>query len=60
LISTEDIKKLISAKSEETELVLTGRKAPAEILDEADLVTEMREIKHYYSVGIQAREGIEF
>lgn len=60
LISTEDIRKLVYAKSEETELVLTGRKAPAEILDEADLVTEMREIKHYYSVGVQARVGIEF
>ncbi len=60
LISTEDIRRLISSKPEETELVLTGRKAPSEILDEADLVTEMKEIKHYYSAGVQAREGIEY
>jgi cob(I)alamin adenosyltransferase len=40
--------------------VLTGRKAPQEIIDRADLVTEMVEIKHYYARGVQARKGIEF
>jgi cob(I)alamin adenosyltransferase len=48
------------SKPKEVELVLTGRNAPAEIIREADLVTEMREIKHYYSKGVLAREGIEY
>ena len=42
------------------ELVLTGRRAPAEIVEAADLVTEMRPLKHYYDAGVEAREGIEF
>lgn len=43
-----------------TEIVLTGRDAPDYIIGKADLVTEMKEIKHYYNEGIQAREGIEY
>jgi cob(I)alamin adenosyltransferase len=39
---------------------LTGRYAPQELIDMADLVTEMKEIKHYYNQGIEAREGIEY
>ena len=42
------------------ELVLTGRRAPQTILDRADLVTEMREVKHYYAQGVLARKGIEY
>ncbi|MFO7999433.1 MAG: cob(I)yrinic acid a,c-diamide adenosyltransferase [Bacteroidales bacterium] len=42
------------------ELVLTGRYAPEEIIELADLVTEMKEIKHYYTSGLQARKGIEY
>jgi cob(I)alamin adenosyltransferase len=41
-------------------LIITGRDAPAELIDFADLVTEMREIKHPYSAGIRAQKGIEF
>jgi cob(I)alamin adenosyltransferase len=41
-------------------VVLTGRDAPQEFLDAADLVTEMRQIKHFYEAGIPARRGIEF
>jgi cob(I)alamin adenosyltransferase len=41
------------------ELVLTGRRAPQELLDRADLVTEMLEVKHPYQRGIGARRGIE-
>jgi len=41
------------------ELVLTGRYAPQAVLDRADLVTEMREVRHYYEKGLQARTGIE-
>lgn len=43
-----------------TEIVITGRNAPEEIIDKASLVTEMREIKHYYKKGAAARAGIEF
>ncbi len=42
------------------EVVITGRYAPKEIIDLADLVTEMKEIKHYYNEGVEARKGIEF
>ncbi|KYM42076.1 cob(I)yrinic acid a,c-diamide adenosyltransferase [Fusobacterium necrophorum] len=59
LISTEEILELMSLKSEKTELILTGRHAPEEIMEKADLVTEMREIKHYLKQGVKAREGIE-
>ena len=40
------------------ELVLTGRNARDAVIEEADLVTEMREIKHYYEKGVKARRGI--
>lgn len=51
---------LVKSKPEPMELVLTGRGAPDELVRLADLVTEMREIKHYYTEGIPARKGIEF
>jgi cob(I)alamin adenosyltransferase len=60
LISLEELKDLLRRKPESVELVLTGRKIPQELYAEADLVTEMREIKHYYNAGIQARKGIEY
>jgi cob(I)alamin adenosyltransferase len=41
------------------EVVITGRYAPKELIDMADLVTEMKEIKHYYTRGIEARTGVE-
>lgn len=41
------------------EVIITGRYAPKEIVDIADLVTEMKEIKHYYTKGVEARKGIE-
>ncbi|TVQ10624.1 MAG: hypothetical protein EA361_13735 [Bacteroidetes bacterium] len=41
-------------------IIITGRYAPPELLELADLVTEMKEIKHYFTRGIEAREGIEF
>ena len=41
------------------EIVITGRDAPPEIIEKADLVTEMKEIKHYYLKGVEARVGIE-
>ncbi|SKA82932.1 cob(I)alamin adenosyltransferase [Caloramator quimbayensis] len=59
LVSVEEVLELIKLKAEKTELILTGRYAPQEIIDAADLVTEMREIKHYYTKGVMARKGIE-
>jgi cob(I)alamin adenosyltransferase len=59
LITVEEILHLMKIKPKETELVLTGRYAPKEVIDSADLVTEMKEIKHYYNCGVMARDGIE-
>ncbi len=59
LLSADDVLELIRNKPAHTELILTGRCAPEKIIEAADLVTEMREIKHYYNEGVQARRGIE-
>ncbi len=59
LIELEDVLEILALKPENMELVLTGRYAPEEIIEVADLVTEMKEIKHYYTKGVMARRGIE-
>ena len=59
LVSVEDLTSLIDARPPGVELVLTGRWAHERILARADLVTEMREVKHYYREGVLARTGIE-
>jgi len=59
LVSLEDVLALITSRPAHTELVLTGRYAHAEIIELADLVTEMTEIKHYFNQGVRARVGIE-
>lgn len=59
LFSTEELIDLIDCRAEETELIITGRKASPEILERADLVTEMKAVKHYYKEGVKARVGIE-
>ena len=59
LFSVEDLLVLIDEKPESVELVFTGRKAEPKLIERADLVTEMKEIKHYYGDGVLAREGIE-
>ncbi len=59
LLNLEDLKELIGNKPGKVELVFTGRKAPEEIIEMADLVTEMKDIKHPFEEGIEAREGIE-
>ena len=59
LIDVEQVLELIRLKPEHTELVLTGRNADERVIAAADLVTEMREIKHYYKAGVPARTGIE-
>jgi cob(I)alamin adenosyltransferase len=59
LVSVEDMLSFIKLKPEGIELVYTGRYAPKTLIDEADIVTEMNEIKHYYQNNISARDGIE-
>ena len=59
LLTIAEVMDFISSKPENIELILTGRRAPQELINRADLVTEMREIKHYYQQGVSARDGIE-
>lgn len=59
LISEEDLLALIDMKPDNVELVITGRGAGRKLIEKADLVTEMKEIKHYYQKGVAARVGIE-
>lgn len=59
LLSVEDVLELIALRPEKVELVLTGRNADERVIEAADLVTEMREVKHYYKAGVPARTGIE-
>ena len=59
LVSEEALLGLIDARPADVELVLTGRGAPQAVLDRADLVTEMKPIKHYFTKGVLARKGIE-
>ena len=54
-----DIVELIDCKPEGVELVITGRGADPRIIEKADLVTEMQEIKHYFKAGVPARKGVE-
>lgn len=60
LFSADELIEVLRKKKEETEIIVTGRYAPPELIEMADLVTEMKEIKHYYTKGIKARKGIEF
>jgi len=59
LLETRDLLSLMKEKPEALELILTGRYCPPELIEKADLVTEMQEIKHYYQNGVAARKGIE-
>ena len=59
LIEADDLVSLIDRRPEQVELVLTGRGAPDAVLARADLVTEMRCVRHYYDRGVLARQGIE-
>jgi len=60
LISLDEVMNLLKNTDKKTEIIITGRYAPKELIELADLVTEMGEIKHYYNDGIQARKGIEY
>lgn len=60
LLKVDNILSLMRKASNRQELILTGRNAPCAILEAADLVSEIKEIKHYFKKGIKARKGIEF
>ncbi len=60
LITLEEVLGLLDHRPAQMHLVLTGRDAPPEIIARADLVTEMKEIKHHYARGIKAQAGVEF
>ncbi len=60
LIPLDEVLKMLRERPKWVEVVLTGRQAPPEILALADLVTEMRPLKHYYEAGVKARRGIEW
>lgn len=59
LLSEDKVAHLIAEKAEQVELILTGRYCPESLYEKADLVTEMLEIKHYYSKGVLSREGVD-
>lgn len=59
LFSVQDLLDIVSSKPSDKELVITGRGASPQLIEKADLVTEMTEIKHYFHKGVQARKGIE-
>jgi len=60
LISLDEVMETLRHRPPWVEVVLTGRQAPPELLEIADLVTEMRPLKHYYEAGVPARRGIEW
>jgi len=59
ILPEKDVLDFIDRRPAAVELVLTGRYVPASFIDRADLVTEMKDIKHYFEKGVKAREGIE-
>jgi cob(I)alamin adenosyltransferase len=60
IVKTEEVLELLEDIPAETVVVLTGRRAPKELIERADLVTEMKLVKHPFEEGVQARRGIEF
>ena len=59
LLAVEEVLALLDRRPAHVEVIMTGRRAPQELIDRADLVTEMRMVKHYYEQGVMARKGIE-
>ncbi len=60
LVRLDEIMGLLKGRPAGVELILTGRGAPKELIDACDLVTEMREVKHYFTAGVEGRKGIEY
>lgn len=59
LFSVDELIEVIESRKESIEVVVTGRKANEKLIEKADLVTDMQEIKHYYEKGVKARDGLE-
>ena len=59
LFTADELIRILKQKPSETEIIITGRYVVPELLEIADLVTEMQEVKHYYHQGVEARTGIE-
>jgi len=59
LLSVKQVMDFLDKRPENVEVILTGRRAPQELIEYADLVSEIKEVKHYYNQGIPARNGIE-
>jgi cob(I)alamin adenosyltransferase len=59
-LKEEEVMEILDNKPKDLELVLTGRGAPKGIIDRADLVSEIKEVKHPYKRGIERRKGIEY
>jgi cob(I)alamin adenosyltransferase len=60
LVPLEEMLEVLRQRPPSVEVVLTGRAAPPELVELADLVTEMRPVKHYFEAGVKARRGIEW
>lgn len=60
LFTVEELIEAIKKKREGTEVIITGRYAHEKLMEMADLVTEMKEVKHYYTKGVESRKGIEY
>jgi cob(I)alamin adenosyltransferase len=60
VLPEQEVLDLLDIKPDSVELILTGRNAPQSLIERADLVTEMKEIKHPFKKGVQARQGIEY
>jgi len=60
LIPLADIVDLVKGRPAAVDLVITGRYAPEELIDLADTVSEIREVRHHYQAGVKERAGIEF
>lgn len=59
MFTAQDVIEAIKQREPKVEVVITGRYAPQELIDFADLVTEMKEVKHYYRQGVMSRSGID-
>ncbi|MGL5648639.1 MAG: cob(I)yrinic acid a,c-diamide adenosyltransferase [Clostridium sp.] len=59
-LTVEEVLYIIENKPENMEVIMTGRNVPQEVIEKADLVTEMKMIKHYYEKGVTSRRGIEY
>ena len=59
LLTEEEVLAALARRNPHVEVVITGRRAPQKLIDVADLVTDMQEVKHYYQQGVLSREGID-